>query len=177
MLILSDEKRKNQERRRTLNLRKLFLFACILFVMLAVVSALVFTSPECEKCDSDQARFLRDGCTVIIVGKDASVDGSIMTTHTCDCGICDWTWRYIPAADHEPGSMRKIYHIDQFKTTPPEQGLKWDIYTKNDTGIEIPQVPHTYAYLHGMFGYMNDQQVAIGESTIGCHDKIGRAHV
>jgi dipeptidase len=140
--------------------------------MLAVVSALVFTSPECEKCDSDQARFLRDGCTVIIVGKEASVDGSVMTTHTCDCGLCDWTWRYVPAADHEAGSMRKIFHVDQFKTTPPEQGLKWDIYTKNDTGLEIPQIPHTHGYLHGMFGYMNDFQLAIGESTIGCREKM-----
>jgi dipeptidase len=40
------------------------------------------------------------------------------------------------------------------------------------TGLEIPQVPHTYAYIHGDFGYMNDQQVAIGESTIGCRDKM-----
>jgi len=115
---------------------------------------------------------LAEGCTVIIVGKDASVDGSVMTTHTCDCGSCDWTWRHVPADDHPPGSMRRIYHIDQFKTFPPEKGLKWEVYKENFTGVEIPQVPHTHAYHHGMFGYMNDRQVAIGESTIGCRREM-----
>lgn len=117
-------------------------------------------------------RMALDGCTVIIVGKEASVDGSVMTTHTCDCGVCDWTWRYVPAADYEPGSTRKIYHINQFRSWDPKEGLKWERYKDDFTGLEIPQVPHTYAYLHGMFGYMNDQQVAIGESTIGCREKM-----
>jgi len=111
-------------------------------------------------------------CTVIMVGKKASADGSTMATHTCDCGICDWTWRHVPAADHKPGETRKIYHINQYKTWPPEQGLKWDLYQQDFTGLEIPEVPHTYAYHHGMFGYINENQVAIGESTIGTHRKL-----
>jgi len=95
-----------------------------------------------------------------------------MTTHTCDCGICDWTWRHVPAADHKPGEMRKIYHISQYKTWPPAEGLKWDLYKKDFTGTEITEVPHTYSYHHGMFGYMNEKQVAIGESTIGTQRKM-----
>lgn len=113
-----------------------------------------------------------DSCTSILVGKAASADGSTMTTHTCDCGICDWTWRHVPAADHKPGSTRKIYHISQYKTWPPSEGLKWDLYKKDFAGLEIPEVPHTYGYHHGMFGYMNDRQVAIGESSIGCQRKL-----
>jgi dipeptidase len=108
-----------------------------------------------------------DNCTSILVGKLASTDGSTLTTHTCDCGLCDWTWRHVPGAKHKPGETRKIYHISQFKTWPPEEGLKWDLYRQDFTGLEIPQVPYTYAYHHGMFGYMNEKQVAIGESTIG----------
>jgi dipeptidase len=113
-----------------------------------------------------------DGCTVIMVAKGASIDGSTMATHTCDCGTCDWTWRHVPAADHKPGELRKIYHINQYKTWPPEQGLKWDLYKNDFTGLEIPEAAHTYGYHHGMFGYMNDQQVGIGESTIGCLRKL-----
>ena len=113
-----------------------------------------------------------EGCTSILVGRDASADGSTMTTHTCDCGTCDWTWRHVPAADHKPGSTRKVFHISQYKTWPPEEGLKWDLVKKDFTGLEIPQVAHTYAYHHGMFGYMNEKQVAIGESTIGCQRKL-----
>jgi len=120
----------------------------------------------------EESGLYRDGCTVIIVGKNASVDGSVITTHTCDCGVCDWTWRYVPAADHEPGSMRKIYHIDQFRSWPPDKGLKWERYVDDYTGLEIPEIPHTHAYIHGAFGYMNDQQVAMGESTIGCLKKM-----
>ena len=113
-----------------------------------------------------------DACTVIIVGKNASADGSVMTTHTADCGTCDWTWRHVPAADHKPGSTRRIYHINQYRTWPPSEGLKWDLYKKDFTGLEIPEIPRTYSYHHGMFGYMNENQVAIGESSIGCQRRM-----
>jgi dipeptidase len=113
-----------------------------------------------------------EGCTVIIVGKDASTDGSVMTTHTCDCGLCDWTFRRVPAADHKAGSTRKLYHISQYRTWPPSEGLKWDLIKKDYAGIDIPEVAHTYGYIHGSFGYLNDRQVAIGESTIGCQRKM-----
>ena len=124
------------------------------------------------RAETGNSVFDKDGCTVIIVGKDASADGSVMTTHTCDCGICDWTFRHVPAADHKPGATRKIYHVSQYRTWPPAEGLKWDLYKKDYAGIDIPEVAHTYAYHHGGFGYMNDKQVAIGESTIGCQRRM-----
>ncbi len=136
-----------------------------------LVGAMVFFGAGNKPFDPSS---LRDegNCTVIMVGKDASVDGSTITTHTADCGSCDWTWRHVPAADHKPGEKRKIYHIDQYKTWPPSEGLKWDLYKKNFTGLEIPELPHTFGYHHGMFGYMNQNQVAIGESSIGCQKKM-----
>jgi dipeptidase len=152
--------------------KKILFFGCILFAAAAVAIILAFSPSKENGTDRAILENPLDACTVIIVGKDASVDGSVMTTHTCDCGQCDWTWRHVPAADYEPNSTRKIYHIDQFKTFPPEQGLKWEIYKNDFTGVEIPQVPHTYAYLHGAFGYMNDQQLAMGESTIGCQNEM-----
>jgi dipeptidase len=155
-----------------MNSKKLFLVVSLLLVVVLLAGVFVFTSPECEDCESNLSKFLRDGCTVVVVGKDASADGSVITTHTADCGFCDWTWRYVPAADHEPGSMRKIIHVDQLETFPPDVGLKYDVVKKRDAVLEIPQVPHTYGYLHGAFGYMNDFQLAIGESTIGCREKM-----
>jgi dipeptidase len=136
--------------------------------------ALIMTAGLTER---PQATFtdwepLPEGCTSVLVGKLASADGSTMSTHTCDCGVCDWTWRHVPAADHKEGAKRKIYHINQYVTWPPEEGLKWERIKDNDTGVEIPQPAHTYAYHHGMFGYMNENQVAIGESTIGCQRKL-----
>lgn len=143
-----------------------FFMAAVL--MTAGLPALTGQQEYCPDC----REYALDGCTVIIVGKNASTDGSVITTHTCDCGLCDWTWRYIPAADHEQNSKRRIYWINQFRTWPPDGGLKWETYTDDYAGLEIPQVQHTFAYMHGAFGYMNDQQVAIGESTIGCQEKM-----
>ncbi|MFC2168462.1 dipeptidase [Acidobacteriota bacterium] len=107
------------------------------------------------------------GCTVILVGTDASTDGSTMATHSADCGICDWTWRHIPEEEYEPGSKRKIYHKGQFSKWPIEGGMKGDLYKDMYADLEIPQVERTYAYKHSVFGYMNEFQLAMGESSIG----------
>jgi len=114
-----------------------------------------------------------EACTVIMVGREASTDGSVMSTHAADCGVCDFTWRHVPAADHKPAETRKLYRIDQIRTWPPSEGGKWAMVLKDPTGVEIPQVPHTYGYHHAVFGYMNDQQLAIAESTIGNVRKLG----
>jgi dipeptidase len=151
-----------------MRLKKLLLLSGILFAALALAGAGLFFMPRVEQNQSFLSELDEQNCTVIMVGKGASADGSTMTTHTCDCGMCDWTWRHVPAADYKLGSLRKIYHISQYKTWPLQEGLKWDLYLNDYTKVDIPQVPHTYAYHHGMFGYMNENQVAISESTIGC---------
>ncbi len=151
-------------------------------VLLALACAVVLAAGAAVPADSGRGRLaadwqpsvepLHDGCTSILVGKLASADGSVMTTHTCDCGQCDWTWRHRPAADHKPGTMKKLVHVSQYVTWPLAQGLKWDIVAKMAPVLEIPEVAHTYAYHHGMFGYMNEHQLAIGESSIGCQRKM-----
>lgn len=144
----------------------------IVLGLILVWSSLLLVSSQPDNPSLEDRVLSGENCTVIMVGKKASADGSTMTTHTADCGICDWTWRYVPAADHKPGTTRKIYRISQLRTWPPSEGLKWDLIKRDFTGVEIPEVPHTYGYLHGVFGYMNDQQLAIGESTIGNRPKM-----
>lgn len=147
--------------------------AIILSLGLGLILLIFLLTPGQQSGAGPEDRVLAgENCTVIMVGKKASADGSTMTTHTADCGICDWTWRYVPAADHKPGTTRKIYRISQMRTWPPSEGLKWDLIKKDFTGVEIPEVPHTHGYMHGVFGYMNDQQLAIGESTIGNRPKM-----
>lgn len=139
---------------------------------LSLLGPFAFINASEEQDETFLEENLQDGCTVIMVGKKASIDGSVITTHTADCSVCDFTWRHVPAADHEPGEARKIYCISQIRTWPPEVGLKWDMIKENYTGVEIPEVLHTYAYLHGVFGYMNEHQLAMAESTIGCRLKM-----
>jgi len=154
-----------------MNLKKLF-FAVSILAALMLIGVFLFIGPQAKKDEPLLWEEPERSCTVVMVGKDVSIDGSIMTTHAADCSICDWTWRHVPATDHEPGAMRKIYHISQIKTWPPDIGNKWDMYQENYTGVDIPQVSHTYAYHHGVFGYMNEHQLAMAESTIGCRPKM-----
>ena len=101
-----------------------------------------------------------EACTVIMVGWEASTDGSVMSTHAADCGVCDFTWHHVPAADHKPAEKRRLYNINQIRTWPPSEGGKWAMVLKDPTDVEIPQPAHTYGYHHAVFGYMNDQQLA-----------------
>ena len=144
----------------------------MLFILTVMIISYTKISGRSSENDPMLLEQPSDRCTVYMVGKNASADGSVMTTHSADCGVCDWTWRHVPAADYKPGSTRKIYHINQIRTWPPEVGGKWVKYVEGDTGVEIPQVPHTYAYQHAVFGHMNEHQLGIAESTIGCVRKM-----
>ena len=85
-------------------------------------------------------------CTNLIVGKDASVDGSVMFSYSADSyGMFSNLYHY-PAAKHAPNAMRKIY--------------EWD--TNKYLG-EIPEAPETY----NVVGNINEWQVSIGETTYG----------
>lgn len=99
-----------------------------------------------------------ESCTSIMVGKKASTDGSVMTSHTCDGGYRTWV-QVVPAADHKEGEMRPVYWGKMHTQTP-------DDMNKVEKKGEIPQVAHTYAYLNTSYPCLNEKQLAIGETTI-----------
>lgn len=130
-----------------------------------------------------------DRCTSIAVGKLATVDGSVMNTHTADCEDCDWRINKVPARDWPEGSQRPIYlltgsyplHVREDRGfTWTKENLEnipqflptWERETGEILGY-IPQVKHTYALVEGQYGIMNEHQVAIGEST--CPTKMWAA--
>ena len=49
------------------------------------------------------------GCTDIIVGKDASTDGSVITSHTADGAFYDARVRTIPGQTFPAGSKADIF--------------------------------------------------------------------
>lgn len=101
-----------------------------------------------------------DGCTTITVGRLASVDGSVMTTHTCDSRV-DRTWiDIVPAKKYKPGSKRNVY-LDTTRTVSA-----YDLSKQKLKG-EIPQAARTYKYLNTALPPLNENQVAVGESTFG----------
>ena len=101
-----------------------------------------------------------DACTTIMVGRKASVDGSVTTSHTCDSRI-DRTWfELVPPGKHRGGSACGVY-----------SGLRFMKFPGDTAGVrltvEIPQVERTHGYINTAYPCMNDRQLAVGESTFG----------
>lgn len=98
-------------------------------------------------------------CTSIMVGKKASTDGSVITSHSCDGNYRTWL-TIEPHKYYDEGAMRKIKWGKLHTETP------WDTRRVNEKG-EIPQVAETYAYYNVAYPAMNEKQLAMGETTIG----------
>ncbi len=100
-----------------------------------------------------------DSCTSIQVGRLATVDGSVITCHTCDGPYRQWV-NIVPHQKWPDKSMNKIY-----------SGRMHTEFTTDLRGIvqtgEIPQVPETYRFLNTAYPALNEHGLAIGETTIG----------
>lgn len=90
-------------------------------------------------------------CSNLIVGKKASVDGSVMVSYNADdYGMFGYLCHY-PAGTHPKGTMRAIYD--------------WD------SGVyhgEIEEAPVTY----NVIGNINEFQLSIGETTYGGREEM-----
>jgi len=99
-------------------------------------------------------------CTSIMVGKLATTDGSVITSHTCDGMYRTWV-EISPHSKYEKGSVHMVYSgVLEPGETP------WDMRKVIKKG-EIPEVEETYAFLNTAYPCMNEKQLAIGETTIG----------
>ena len=103
-------------------------------------------------------------CTSIMVGKKASTDGSVITSHTCDGRYRTWM-RWEPAEDHEKGEMYKVYKGTMHTEDPFDN-------RKVELAGEIPQVEHTYSYLNTAYPCLKEKQLAIGETTFSGPDTL-----
>ncbi len=114
--------------------------------------------------DTDKDGYPKDdACTTVTVGVKASVDGSVMTSHTCDSRV-DRTWiDIVPAKKHKKGTKRATY-LDTTRTVSAK-----DLSKQKKIG-EIPQVARTHKYLNTALPCINEHQVAIGEATFGGKD-------
>ena len=101
-------------------------------------------------------------CTPMGVGAKASVDGSVMVSHTCD-GWYDNRIKIIPGGKHKKGTMVPIYNV-MCHGTRPDQPIR-------KVG-EIPEAEHTYTYFQIGYPFMNDQQVMMGEFTWSGRDEL-----
>ncbi len=98
------------------------------------------------------------GCTTIVVGRKASADGSVMTSHTCDSHNDSSAIAVVPAAKHRPGEQVVLTKQEDDNSGPMKR-------LRRKTIGQIPQAPETFGYIAGVYGIMNEHQLAIGEST------------
>jgi dipeptidase len=100
-----------------------------------------------------------DSCTSIQVGRLATVDGSVITCHTCDGRYRQWV-NIVPHQKWPDKSTNKVYSGKMHTETST------DLRGIVQTG-EIPQVPETYRFLNTAYPALNEHGLAIGETTIG----------
>jgi dipeptidase len=95
-------------------------------------------------------------CTSMPVSKEASADGSTLTSHSCD-GHYEFRIHVVPGRKNAPGTMRPIMK---------NGGLGADRKPEDKVG-EIPEVEQTFTRYDAAYPFMNEKQVIIGETTIG----------
>ncbi len=105
-----------------------------------------------------------DACTSIMVGRGASADGSVMTSHTCDSWYRTWM-KMEPSKDYERDTVTSVY-----------EGRMHTEYPGDTDGMkkkgEIAQARHTYRYLDTAYPCLNERQLAIGETTFSGRDTM-----
>jgi len=75
---------------------------------------MMFFAYSAELLQNDQ-KIEFEGCTSIIVGRLASIDGSTMTSHSCDSGT-DRTWiNVVPHRTHKKGEVYGLFPIKKDK--------------------------------------------------------------
>ena len=122
----------------------------LIFVLLAGSATNAFNAEDPE------------GCTVIGVGKQATVDGSVITSHSDSCSEC--RVHVVPGKIYKKGSMAPVHWgMVYFGSDDERSALPLGNYGK--VIGHIPQVEKTYTYFHTGYSQMNEHQLAIGEST------------
>ncbi|MBK8979214.1 MAG: C69 family dipeptidase [Planctomycetes bacterium] len=139
--------------------------AAFVCAALASASAPPAQEPQLGPSRADWEAGFPDGCTTITVGRGASADGSVITSHTCDSHRTRGWLDVVPSREHAPGStVQTVKRVEDDTQAMPAYGYV-------PTG-EIPQVEHTYGYIDTAYPCMNDHQLAIGESTFGGREEL-----
>jgi dipeptidase len=111
-----------------------------------------------DDIDEEDAGF---HCTSIPVGKDATLDGSTMTSHSVD-GHYEFRIFVAPGGKHPAGSMRPVMKGG---------GLGADRPASVKVG-EIPEVPVTLTRYDSAYPFMNEKQLGMGETTISGRQEL-----
>lgn len=131
---------------------------------LAILLLLFIYLPAAKIQAQSTDEFVGENCTSIMVGRNASTDGSVITSHTCDGRYRTWA-TIEPAQKFDRDTTTTIYK-GLLKTETP-----WDMRDVTIAG-KIPQAKATFAFLNTAYPCLNEKQLAIGETTISGEDTL-----
>ena len=137
---------KSEEGRVKNSVALLSLYILIRYIIMNKIFASAMMAVAMMGCVSEA-----EACSNFIVGKKASVDGSVMCSYSADDYGMFQNLCHYPAAKHAKGEMRKIYD--------------WDT---NKYHGEIPEAAETYSVI----GNINEWQVTIAETTYGGREEM-----
>lgn len=135
-----------------------------LIFKLAVFLCVVSPIKAQEEIEFSQPVNNPESCTSIMVGKKASTDGSVITSHTCDGNYRTWV-DIVPAADYKNDTVTAVYEGNmhtEFVNDMTNRKLKG----------EIPQAKHTYQFVNTSYPCLNEMQLAMGETTITGREEL-----
>ena len=128
-------------------------------ISISLLNFSILTQAQYLDTDGENQSHLGN-CTSIMVGRLATTDGSVITSHTCDGPYRTWV-EVFPHTKYEKGAIHAVY---SGMLNPRE--TSWDMRNVKKTG-EIPEAEETYAFLNTAYPCLNEKQLAIGETTIG----------
>jgi dipeptidase len=130
----------------------------LLFSLLLLVACSQVFSQQKKQIETDE------GCTSIMAGRLATVDGSVIVGHTCDGNYRTWV-NVVPHKKNGKGAVKKIYWGNlhtEFVTDMRGKILKG----------EVPDAEETYSYVNVAYPCLNEKQLAFGETTINGRDEL-----
>jgi dipeptidase len=144
-----------------------------------------------ENMSNKSLRMENLACTTMIVGKNATVDGSVIVAHSDD-GLSDARVIWVPGGKHTKGEKRNVYYDNcslgsntEYNSTDIRRYIgkdRGDGYNTQDypnstplgeISLDFPAeiLAHppkeTYSYFDASYGIMNEHGLMIGECTCG----------
>lgn len=106
-----------------------------------------------------------DHCTSILVGKKATTDGSVITSHTCDSWYRTWM-QWLPSVEYKNDTLVDVY-----------SGKMHTEYPGSMDGVKVKgqvaqKAGKTYRVLDTAYPCLNSEQLAIGETTFTGKDTL-----
>ncbi|MEG2066875.1 MAG: C69 family dipeptidase [Tannerellaceae bacterium] len=123
-----------------------------------VFALFYFAAGHAQEIEFSQPVNHPESCTSIMVGKKASADGSVITSHTCDGNYRSWM-DIVPAQTFEHDTTVLIYTGRMHTEFADDQ-------SRMQLKGSIPEARTTYQFLNTAYPCLNEKQLGIGEATI-----------